>query len=170
MSSNKFTIKIYFITNLMVLILYYGCYYFYIFLLKFKLFVLLRSENCTILYKQNVILGSVCFRGCFDYEPNNQINPAKLFAFDARCLAAGNKISGSQNMESQNREKRGSSRLRLIRAALFWTAVPNRACGSSCGGFGKNPCAPASLTENFLFLFVRKKHPILCSCDSVKKE
>ena len=30
-------------------------------------------------------------------------------------------------MESQNREKRGSSRLRLIRAALFWTAVPNRA-------------------------------------------
>ena len=55
------------------------------------------------------------------------LNPAKLLAFHARCPAAGHGISGSYNVQPQNREKRTPSRLTLMHTTLFWYAVPNKA-------------------------------------------
>ena len=71
-------------------------------------------------------LGPVCFSVGFDFERKKQVNPAKLLAFHARCPAAGHGISGSYNVQPQNREKRAPSRLTLMRTALFWYAVPNK--------------------------------------------
>ena len=71
--------------------------------------------------------GPVCFSVDFDFERKKQVNPAKLLAFHARCPAAGHGISGSYNVQPQNREKRAPSRLTLMRTALFWYAVPNKA-------------------------------------------
>jgi len=71
--------------------------------------------------------GPVCFSVGFDFERKKQVNPAKLLAFHARCPAAGHGISGSYNVQPQNREKRAPSRLTLMRTALFWYAVPNKA-------------------------------------------
>ena len=71
--------------------------------------------------------GPVCFSVGFDFERKKQVNPAKLLAFHARCPAAGHGISGSYNVQPQNREKRAPSRLMLMRTALFWYSVPNKA-------------------------------------------
>ena len=74
-----------------------------------------------------MFLGPVCFSAGFDFERKKQVNPAKLLAFHARCPAAGHGISGSYNVQPQNREKRAPSRLTLMRTALFWYSVPNKA-------------------------------------------
>jgi hypothetical protein len=58
MSLNKFIIKIYSVTNLMVPILYYECHYFIKkFSQSFKLFDSSKNENCILSWTDRVLAG-----------------------------------------------------------------------------------------------------------------
>ena len=75
---------------------------------------------------------------CDAFQWKKQKNPAKRSAADARCTVVLNAISSQMNWSSQKREKRGESRVRLIRNPLPQTTVPNRAYGFSILDYGSH--------------------------------
>jgi len=61
------------------------------------------------------------------FSKKNQKNPAKRFASNARSTATLNAIKEQMNEKRGKHEKRGSSRIPLLRSGLPLATVPNRA-------------------------------------------
>ena len=73
-----------------------------------------------------MLIGPVWHCVCDAFQRNNQKNPAKRSAADARSAAALNVISEQMNYERPKHEKRGVGRVSLICNPLLHTTVPNR--------------------------------------------
>ena len=71
-------------------------------------------------------LGHVWDSVCDTFQRKNQKNPAKRSASNARSIATLNTISDQMNWKEGKHEKRGSSRVPLLRIALPLATVPNR--------------------------------------------